>query len=102
MNHALVVGVEDGAADGLEQGKGFGQRQGFTMSMDGLEVALQRLPGDVFHDHEEGAVGDVEVVDLNNIGVAQGGDDLGFAAEAGNGFGVIAKGVDGFNGDITR
>jgi hypothetical protein len=74
-----------------------------------IEDALQGGPGHVLHHQEVRAAGVVGVVDADEVGVGHAGGGLGFAAEAGDGFGVhqpvLADHLDGDHaplGEVTR
>ncbi len=50
--------------------------------IEAFEARLQSFPDQVLHDHVVGFTVDVEVVDLDNIGMAQAGDRRSFFFEA--------------------
>ena len=56
-----------------------------------VHVFLQGDAVDVLHHDELEPVGDRDVVDLDDVGVVQNGDGLGFVLEAPHQFGVLAE-----------
>ncbi len=58
------------------------QRQGQARGAQFAQVHLERLPFEQFHDDVRTPVHHVEVVHMDDVGVPQGGDRLGFGGEA--------------------
>src|SRR5205814_6573308 len=88
VNHAALVSIVDGLADGAKEVNDLGRGGKFSLLGCATDVVGQCLPLYIFHDHiGDGTlrlwrVRDLEVMDLHNVTMMHGGHDPGFPLEA--------------------
>ena len=97
----LDVAVDDAAMVGVMQGAGDGPGdvQAFVERQAGADVVLQGLAGQILHGQVVGALVGGDVIDGDDVRVAELGDDPTFVQEALGEF--IVRGEDGLN-DLQR
>ncbi len=77
MHQAASVGVVEGAAGFDAQTQDLGRRQ----QVPGVEQGAQAASLEELHDQKRGALVLAPVVDPADVGMAEGGDDLGLGPE---------------------
>ncbi len=82
VDHIALVGVGERRADILNDADGLGQRQALALRGVFFQSILERAAVNKLHHHVIRRAVVIEVVDLNDVGVAQCADVLGLAREA--------------------
>jgi hypothetical protein len=102
VNRALLVSVVDRVAQRGDHALGLVERHAHALRAQPAQARVERLSGNVLHDHVGHAVLDVEVDDLHDVGVAQRRDQARLAAETvDEALGVGQVRMDEFDGDRT-
>ena len=82
VDHAAVMGVLQGARHGIHEADDLREIELFIFFVQGVQILEKRWPLDVLHHQVGMAVHQVEIKDLDDVGVAQFADDHGLALEA--------------------
>ena len=102
VDHAARVGVVNGVGERGEEAGGLLGTEAPAFRRALLQFGLERWPLDVLHDHVVPVALGVEVVDLQDVGMAQTGDGVRLALEAANEILVLGHvRVQDFEGDVA-
>ena len=91
MDELLFVGVVQGVGELADHLANYRQGQQAGPAAKGQASGLERRPANKLHGYEGHAVKDIEVVDLDNIRVAQDRDCAGLAGETLKQFGIACQ-----------
>src|SRR5579859_314159 len=108
VNHTLLVSIVHGQTEGREDMHQLGGGGEFSHMGGPAQIVRESRPLDIVHDHigkglwRFGWAGNMEIVDLDNVGMMKRGNQLRFTFEAGNKTGVIVQiGMEYLDGNVA-